>query len=271
MDLSKLNSILLDFFPIVLNHIILEYVVPVRHEFLLKKTIQNPIIFNHDCCVSGDYIFVFHADNNMSKYKLLDDYGNRKATFISSSMCVYNNCIYVATGHTIEVFDEKDCRHVRTVKNYCYGNINIAADKIFGSEVHEQILSITDLYGRGIKKCIMSHKFFSMQICDNYLYVLTLSENIYKYSFDGILIENYDFSLTIYNFFVIDERIYVWTKDGVFDYHSYDIPKKIFEIKTHEPIMQYENNWYVLSTDGTLMYVYNVVKKNIRTILHEKN
>jgi len=269
-DLIEINDILLQHLPDVLNYIVLEYVV-VEYEFQLIKTESGTLILcDYVIDSKCEYAYSYERDR-LVKSKIIDN----NVIVDSESMCMYNDNIYIANGASIEVFNS-DCISIRKITNYCESEIQVDDGKIFGctGDNMNDVICITDLYGKYINKINLPGKFYSMKIYDGYLYVLTYDEIIYKYSFDGDLIESYEKIYIarkhIKDFFVIDNKLYIQINCSIFDYESYNIHEINYNIIGTGLCAKFmcRNNVFRTYCGGTVS-VYNVVKRNIRSLIHK--
>jgi len=273
LDIKELNNILLQHFPCVLNYIILEYITSVEHEFIKTETIkysfptQSPYY-----CADNEYIYTF-IHGHIEKSKLVSEDKHYVAISPHDSICLYDGNIYVALRNHIKVFNN-NCIAVRTIPFYYEEIIHIKCDRIFGSNNRMKFIQITDLYGKYINQINISDEFYSMRTCDNYLYVLTHSEIIYKYSFDGNLIEKYDklygTHIKILDFSVIDCKIYDMIKRQIFDFELYDVCGTNYAIIKERSVkcVHYNNMLHISSYED--VFTYNIVKKTLHSLIYKK-
>jgi len=225
MDLFQANEVLLSFFPIVLNRIILEYAMPIQHKFEYENTIKNTLRIYDRYYVDGDCMYVY--EKGALRVEKCD---TCYTIYSHHSMCVYDNHIYVIDKLQINVFNKK-CEKIKIIQNYCSRNhhhycsiIKIAKDKIILSKKQYSNVFIADMNGKIVKQISLNgicwknkERLYCMNIYDENIYILTYNENICVYSSEGNYIKKYNFkkinkNICIGNFYVIDTILYVHSK-----------------------------------------------------------
>jgi len=272
MDIVNINNILLDFFPVVLNHIILEYAILPIHEFELVKTVKYMYASNY--CVN-DYHNVYNYYNGVlflvsTKIHEIHIFHNSK------QMCAYKNHIYVIDHNYIYVFDS-ECKKIRTMHNYSdingifYDIIKVASDKIILAYKHQtNFVIVNDLYGTSVivvslKKLDVDETLYSVDVYEEHIYVLTYANSIYKYTLDGKLVSMHAYGklyehIIIGYFFVIDDVLYIDSDspDGI---HTVEDNNRITKknITTLYSRVVYKNGYlYGVNNDKIIVFrVYN--------------
>ena len=171
-------NILSDFFPNDLYYIILEYVLPIKHEFhLIKKVKCRRMRYDPIDCVSNNKLYTYY--NNVLKSKLMKQMHYPEQ---SNKICEYNNNIYVLTDHSIFVFNKK-CERMpiyTTINMYNYTSIHIIKNKIFIGKRGLSYIIVLNLHCELIKYIRLLHNFYSMTRDFINIYVLAVNEHIYK-------------------------------------------------------------------------------------------
>ena len=191
-----LKKFLLDFFPNVLNNIIVEYITFIEHEFELTKYVRSMFDYKYYSRISDNIMYTY--ENNILTSKIIDNNILHEVLFASDHMCVYKNNIYVAFDENIYVFDEK-CNKIRTINKYIdNSNISICEDKIFISNNGSKLISITDLHGTFIDYIQLTDEVYISKVYNNNIYFLTYDEILYECNHNGDILKIYDCS-TIFN------------------------------------------------------------------------
>jgi len=273
-DLSAVNSILLHYFPDVLNFIILEYFTSIGHDFQLVETVkcmlESEMPLESYCC-DDNYVYVYYENQYLTKNKLVYNKDTTNMIGCTTDMCIYKKNIYVAADGHIYVYNE-ECKKIYTIEKFDCSQIKIENERIFGSEDYKASVKITNLSGSLLKNLYLQDgDFYNMHICDNHLYILTFKEIIYKYSFDGDLVEQYDnvsnTSMKIDDFFVVDTKIYIKVGFSIFDYDYFDTGCCVHLTRDVNRIHYNNSNLYVYGFHN--VYKYNIVRKNIRKLIHK--
>jgi len=287
MDITAINKILLDFFPIVLNKMILEYMSPIQYDFYLTKTLkytEQPIAYHYS---DGQYKYTYYK--GILEVKLEDEY---HILFNSHCMCAYKERVYVIDGIYIHVFNKK-CKKVRTINNcadplsYC-SIIKIVEDRIFLGYHRTYYIIIYDLYGRFIDKIFLYNHIlqkpttmYNMELYNNKIYVSTYNNFIIVYSHDSKCIQTYDCNVQVFdtvvdNFFLIDDTMYMCSvlSDKIYGFNGLDFIEKDISIPYHiNRKIAYKNNSLYVRADDRIL-IYNIVATpmyNISKLLTIKN
>jgi len=288
----SVNSMLSYYLPIELNQIIINYVI-VKHTFKLLDYVETVYETHRKMCVDGEYMYTYF------KSKLISTKVEKYMTVFScSSMCVYNNNIYVADNKNVHVFNKK-CELVHTFacnspKSNPYIKMTIIANRIYynytDAYTNRYTISIYDLHGTFISQIFLDSGLYLLKSYGENVYAMLLMEKIIKYSLDGIVVEEYSLrnrdsnlrnkdSNIFYDFFVIDTTIYVCFSNvvGIFKYtdkksiHVKD-KYKIQECKNeHIDNIKFVDNILYVYTEDESMYIYEVSEQNLLKFLTNHN
>jgi len=280
-----MDRILLDFFPVVLNRIILEYTIPIEHEFHVKYTAKcvHCALTYDKCCVIDNCVYKYI--DGLLTLEMVTKNDMTDLIYTSDEMVEYKNNIYVAVSQYVHVYDKK-CRMIDKLE--CSGIIcdilKITNDKIFIGQAGKPIVQIIDLLGNFFKKIVLPARLYDIQIYDEFVYILTFDEVIYIYSKDGDIVDEYNYknmldSIKIKFFIVIDSTIYVYliqhnafftTKISKYGkQYIEEITIRCVNIENYDSLIKIvvKNNILYTITSGRYFCMYTITKKLISNIV----
>jgi len=258
----KINDILLNHFPIVLNYIILDYLT-IDHKFeLIEESDDLYIEYHRPFCVDDNNVYSYsHSfhDKSIEVHTLKKKY---LKLFESDRMRVYKNNVYLAHDEHISVFDKtgKFVKKIQFDQRYEFiKHMVIFTDKIFVCFSAKYDLLIIDIHTEIIKKVVLNSPFYRMFTNGTFLYILNIDETINEYSSDGEIITTCQIIVNdrlrrIYSFCVIDYTIYVMVSNrGLYKYIDGYVEKVLGRYSIASYIV-FSNNYLYIRDNGIQIY-----------------